>query len=226
MRNKVWNPPVSILLGAIVWAAAAGGQATAQAVHGVPIGGGANSPPVRGEPIVPAQPPQAAPTGDSAKASPPPMETKPAANSETKQKPAEEYADLGFEVLGSYEFEVSDKPVVTRAAGPDAEDKKIPDKVRTFDQKKVQIKGFMVPLEMAGDKATEFLLLKDPQMCCYGIVPRLNEWVTVKTVGKGVPVVMDQAVSIQGTLHVGVIRDSSGYISGVYKMDGEKIAGN
>jgi hypothetical protein len=217
-RQLFYTVPAAILL-----MFAETGPGRAQAVHGTPIGPATNSPPaatVRGEPIAQANAPSAGPAETNRAANPEKAKAVPDAG-----KTAEAWPDVGFDVLGSYEFEVSDHPVMTRAPGPDVEDAKIPDQVRAYDQKKVQIKGFMVPLETKGDKATEFMILKDPQMCCFGIVPRINEWVTVKTADKGVPIIMDEAVAVQGVMHVGVIRDSSGYVSGVYRMDGEKLVG-
>ena len=42
--------------------------------------------------------------------------------------------------------------------------------------------------------------------------------------GKGVKPVMDQAITMQGTLKVGAIREN-GYLVGIYQMDGEKMDG-
>jgi hypothetical protein len=59
-------------------------------------------------------------------------------------------------------------------------------------------------------------------MCCYGNVPKITEWVSVKTKSKGIKPIMDQPVSIEGTLHVGAMREN-GYLVGIYQMDGEKM---
>ena len=69
---------------------------------------------------------------------------------------------------------------------------------------------------------TELLIMRDQSMCCYGTVPRINEWVSVRMTSKGVKPVMDQAVTLQGTLKVGAIREN-GYLVGIYQMDGEKM---
>jgi hypothetical protein len=51
----------------------------------------------------------------------------------------------------------------------------------------------------------------------------ITEFVSVKVPGKGVPSIIDQPVIVQGTLHVGAVMES-GYVLGVYTMDGEKLA--
>ena len=130
---------------------------------------------------------------------------------------------VGFDKLASYNFDVpDDEPVTNKAAGPDKADEQIPSTVKAFNQKKVFIKGFMLPLKVDNGAVTEFLILKDQSMCCYGNVPKITEWVSVKTTSKGIKPIMDQPVSIEGTLHVGAMREN-GYLVGIYQMDGEKM---
>ena len=96
--------------------------------------------------------------------------------------------------------------------------------VKALDKKFVALKGFMLPLKVEGGLITELLIMRDQSMCCYGTVPKINEWVSVKMTGKGVKPIMDQAVTLYGKLHVGEIREN-GYLVGIYQMDGEKVAG-
>lgn len=137
-----------------------------------------------------------------------------------------DYPSVGFDKLASYNFDVPDDGPVTNTAGPDKADEQIPPSVKAFNRKKVSIKGFMLPLKVENGTVTEFLILKDQSMCCYGNVPKITEWVSVKTAGKGVKPIMDVPVSIEGTLHVGAMREN-GYLVGIYQMDGDKmVAGN
>ena len=96
--------------------------------------------------------------------------------------------------------------------------------MKDFGGKRVSLKGFMLPLKVEGGLVTELLIMRDQSMCCYGAVPKINEWVSVKMTGKGVKPIMDQAVTLYGKLHVGEIREN-GYLVGIYQMDGEKVAG-
>ena len=132
-----------------------------------------------------------------------------------------DFTPVGFDLLASYNFEVPDGPSTNKTETADAQ---IPDKVKAFDKKKVSMTGFMLPLKVESGTVTEFLLLKDQSMCCFGAMPKITEWVSVKTGAKGFKSVMDQPVTIHGTLRVGAMREN-GYLIGIYSMDGEKLVG-
>lgn len=129
---------------------------------------------------------------------------------------ADEFVAVGFDKLASFEFNAPE----SEAAAPAAE-KQIPDRVREFNDKKVAVTGFMLPVKMDGGLVTEFLLVKDPMMCCYGVMPKVNEWVVVKMVGKGVPPLMDVPITFEGQLQVGQIYEG-GYLTGLYLLKAEK----
>ena len=123
---------------------------------------------------------------------------------------------VGFDKLASFEFTAPE----SEAKAPDAE-KQIPDRIREFNDKQVAVTGFMLPVKMDGGLVTEFLLVKDPMMCCYGVMPKVNEWVVVKMVGKGVPPLMDVPITFEGQLKVGQIYEG-GYLTGLYLLHGER----
>ena len=135
--------------------------------------------------------------------------------------PRTDFTAIGFDLLASYNFEVPDGPSTNKTETADAQ---IPDKVKAFDKKNVSMTGFMLPLKVESGTVTEFLLLKDQSMCCYGATPKITEWVSVKTGGKGFKSIMDQTITIQGTLHVGAMREN-GYLIGIYSLDAERLAG-
>jgi len=137
---------------------------------------------------------------------------------------ADAYAPVGFDKLASYNFEVPNDGPVTNLAGPDKADEQIPAAVMAWDKRKVTIKGFMLPLKVEDGAVTEFLIMKDQSMCCYGTVPKITEWVSVKTRNKGIRAIMDVPVSICGTLRVGAMREN-GYLVGIYQMDAERMLG-
>jgi hypothetical protein len=60
-------------------------------------------------------------------------------------------------------------------------------------------------------------------MCCYGVMPRINEWVVVKMNGRGVPPLMDVPITFEGTLKVGAMYEN-GYLTGIYLLAGDKMA--
>ncbi len=201
------NPKQIINLAAL---AAAGLLATAAE----PVKGGKT--PVRGAPIQ--------------KLAPAPVETKVAPTNApialgAVQKDGE-FLVVGFDRLAAFNYDIPDEaPASTNAPAKAAPPKEqIPPAVKAFDKQRVALKGFMLPLKVEGGLITELLIMRDQSMCCYGTVPKINEWVSVKMTGKGVKPIMDQAVTLYGKLHVGEIREN-GYLVGIYQMDGEKLAG-
>lgn len=98
----------------------------------------------------------------------------------------------------------------------------IPPKILELDGKKVAVKGFLLPLKQAEGFTTEFLLLKDQSMCCFGMSPKVNEWIQVQMPGKGVPARKDELVVLCGTLHVGEFKHSQ-QLAGVYRLEGDKL---
>lgn len=178
------------------------------------------SKPLRGEPIKPLvprgepiRPLTQAPSTSPATVSP---ASTPAAGASS------DFATLGFDKLSSFRYEVPDDSSKPSAAGDP--DQQIPAAVREFNNKRVALKGFMLPLKVEAGVVTEMLLLRDQSACCFGATPKINEWVSVKMVGGGVKPIMDQAVTLYGTLKVGAIREN-GYIVGIYELNGEKMQG-
>ena len=82
----------------------------------------------------------------------------------------------------------------------------------------------MLPLKVEKGAVTEMLILRDQSACCYGATPKITEWVSVRMKEDGVAPVMDEPVTIYGTLRVGEVREN-GYLVGIYEMDGEKLVG-
>ena len=140
------------------------------------------------------------------------------------------YTGIGFDTLSGYEFDLTDDLLL---APPDkeaeAEEKtraQIPKKIQELDGTKAAVMGFMLPLKVSPESGlvTEFLIMRDQSACCYGSVPKINEWISVTMTDKGVRPMMDQPVTIYGQLKVGPTREN-GYLVGIYRLDGEKMAG-
>jgi hypothetical protein len=182
------------------------------------------APEIRGEPIAPLAAKVSAPSTDSSNTTAvavTPSNPKP----ETRNsEPA--FAPAGFDILSGYNIEISDEllgPVTNNLAEVSAKTEAlIPPKVKALDKKRVALTGFMLPLKVEGGLVTEMLIMKDQSMCCYGTVPKIHEWVSIKMTEKGVKPLMDQAVTLYGKLHVGEMREN-GYLTGIYRMDGEKM---
>jgi hypothetical protein len=136
----------------------------------------------------------------------------------------EGYELVGFDQLASFTF----NPPGYDAAAPEAkpapkQDDQIPERIRHYNEKKVAVTGFMLPVKMDGGLVKEFLLVKDPMLCCYGVMPKLNEWVVVKMTGAGVKPLMDVPITFEGRLKVGEMFEN-GYLTGIYLLEGERMA--
>jgi hypothetical protein len=128
---------------------------------------------------------------------------------------------VGFERLAGFEYEVSEDG----GRGSDAGfTHQIPRAIRELDGREVGVRGFMLPMKVDGGLVREFLLMRDQSMCCFGVVPKINEWVSVTMAGRGVRAMMDQPVTVYGTLRVGEVYEQ-GVLAGLYQMDGTELAG-
>jgi len=135
------------------------------------------------------------------------------------------YKVVGFAEISDFKFEVPDEPASDPKAKAILEKNEIPETVRALDKKKIAIKGYMLPLRVEEGLITEFLVLRDQSACCFGAVPRINEWISVRMPkGKGVKPVMDVPIYFFGKLKVGAVLEND-YLVGIYEMDGHKIGG-
>lgn len=129
---------------------------------------------------------------------------------------------LGFDKLAGFNYVVPEYTGTTPPPAPDTN--QIPATVRALDGKTVAVKGFMLPLKVKDGKVQELLLMRDQSMCCFGAVPKINEFLTVKMTGEGTRAVMDQAVTLVGKLKVGEFSEN-GYLLGIYQLDADRAEG-
>jgi hypothetical protein len=134
-----------------------------------------------------------------------------------------QFVSVSFERLASFEYRMPEDMVEPVA---DEEGKvyenQIPDKILDLNMKEISLKGFMLPLKVEKGLVTEMLIMRDQSMCCYGTVPKINEWVSVRMQEKGVKPIMDEPVTVFGTLKVGEVLEN-GYLVGIYEMDGQSM---
>ena len=133
------------------------------------------------------------------------------------------YKTVTFDKLASFAYEVPLDPVTNKVelAKLNAQ---IPDGIKEFNEKPMAIRGFMLPLKVENGKVTELLIMRDQSMCCFGTVPKINEWISIKMEGDGVEPIMDQAVTLMGQLKVGEVMEND-YLVGIYEMLGDKMIG-
>ena len=137
----------------------------------------------------------------------------------------EPYQSLTFNMLTSYPFR---EPNWAKMEDPAyilslKLDEQISPQIQAMNGKKVEIQGFMLPLDMSDGNLRTFMLLKDQMACCYGNMPRLNEWVYVRVPEKKrVSIHQDVLVTLVGTLRVGAKFERE-VLTGIYHLELDQI---
>ena len=133
------------------------------------------------------------------------------------------YEGVTFDKLASFAYEVPLDPVTNKVelAKLNAQ---IPESIKSLDKKPVAIRGFMLPLKVENGLVTELLIMRDQSMCCFGTVPKINEWINIRMAGDGVQPIMDQAITLMGQLKVGEVLEND-YLVGIYEMEGDRMIG-
>ena len=80
----------------------------------------------------------------------------------------------------------------------------IPESIKALDNQQISVTGFVLPIETDGERIDSFLLLRDLQMCCYGTLPELNEWIYVEVPNhlEAKNLISDTPIKVRGTLQV------------------------
>jgi hypothetical protein len=131
------------------------------------------------------------------------------------------YLQLGFDRLAGYDFVLKDQPTDRKAPRWTGAEQ-IPDVVKSWDGKKAEIKGFMLPTRLEKGLVTEFILMRDLASCCFGASPSMNHFIVVKP-AKGVPAAGEKVIKISGTFKVSTTFDSFGFMIGIYQFAAEKV---
>jgi len=137
------------------------------------------------------------------------------------------YEKVSFSQLSGFPFDVTVAMAdgsTNLATASQSTLSRIPDPVRALDGRLVAIRGFLIPLRMDEGLTVEFLLMRDQNLCCFGTVPKVNEWILVRAEGRGVKPVMDQPITVLGRLQVGELREN-GFLTGIYRMEADQIDG-
>lgn len=127
---------------------------------------------------------------------------------------------LGFDVLGDYNY-VTQPPDIPKDKLP----QQIPDSVMDFDGKRVQVRGFMLPIKVSEDGHVEqFFLFRDLASCCFGGYPKMNEWVYIK-IPKTMKVnmVAYAPIAVTGTISIGE-KIEFGRVTSIYRLEADAFA--
>jgi hypothetical protein len=134
------------------------------------------------------------------------------------------YLKIGFERLASFTFNPPPFDPAKPNEQPASAADQIPQSIKDLSGKNAVVTGFMLPVKNNGKgQITEFLLMRDAMMCCYGVVPNINEWVIVRMTNGGVQALQDIPLAVFGKLHVKE-QYENGYLSGIYVLEAEKVS--
>lgn len=112
---------------------------------------------------------------------------------------------VDFKFLGGFEYEADDK---------------IPEPVMKLNGQKIKLAGFMLPVDFDQGKVNSFLLMNSRMACCFGVMPRINEFVFVKMpAGKTAEFMSDVPISVSGVLAIG----EANLVDSLYMMVADKI---
>lgn len=150
----------------------------------------------------------------------------------TKSAPITVYQQLEnhplvtWETLAHFPY---DTPDIEEEVDPKLRSKRkkipIPDFVQQLNGIPIATYGFMIPLETdeKGEKATSFILARSQATCCYGIIPKMNEWMFVEMAkGKKTEIMMDDPVTVFGTIEIGEKKEKDKGWS-LYRMVSDKV---
>lgn len=128
---------------------------------------------------------------------------------------------ITFVELGGFEFTLTKQLLEGKCAADSAAPVIIPETVRALHGHAVTLEGFMVPLLVEGGLTREWLLVRDRALCCYGKMPRMNEWVHVRS-ARPVKPVLDGIVRCGGRFSVGEAREG-GLLTGIYQLEVDEV---
>ncbi len=99
----------------------------------------------------------------------------------------------------------------------------LPPEILAWNDKRVELHGFMNPTRFTKDGVAEFMLTAFPGACCFGSIPRLNEWVVVRMPeGKSTDYAYTAPIVVLGRLEVGEeIVDE--VVQSLYRMEAQRV---
>lgn len=137
--------------------------------------------------------------------------------------PVEGAEVVTFSTLGGFRYVNAawDEESETPAERPPAD--QIPASVRQLNGRTVVIRGFMVPTIFENDGVLSFILVKDQMLCCFGVMPKMNEWIDVRMAeGHRADFFSDRPVTVMGRLEVGEEYEEHVVLS-VYRLEATSV---
>ncbi|HVY54858.1 MAG TPA: DUF3299 domain-containing protein [Thermodesulfobacteriota bacterium] len=112
---------------------------------------------------------------------------------------------VDFDLLGGFDYERNER---------------IPEVVKELNGKIVKITGFMLPIDFDSGTVKSFMLLNNQMGCCFGVMPRVNEFVYVEMPeGKSTKYMTDVPLAVTGRLEV----VKGNLVGGIYSMTADRV---
>lgn len=136
-----------------------------------------------------------------------------------------DYQRVSFSQMGSWEYRPLKFPAEGDLPAGMLGLDRFPEPIRALDGKKIAIEGFMIPVEVERDKVKSFVFVSSPLVCCFGQVPKLNEWFLVKMAGEGrAYIMMDLPITVRGRLSMGEEIKNRSVVS-LYRIEADEVLG-
>jgi len=101
-----------------------------------------------------------------------------------------------------------------------SKDKKIPEPVMVLNGEVVKVSGFMLPVDFDSGEVNSFLLMNSRMACCFGVMPRENEFIYVEMPkGMTTKFMTDMPINVFGRLVIG----EENLVGSLYTMDALSI---
>ncbi len=138
----------------------------------------------------------------------------------TEIDPDEEVLQLNFDDMADFEYT---PPTLDEIDEGTLRPNQIPDSVLAFNNKVVEIEGYMIPIEVEQGKVQSFILSRTLSGCCFGDMPNIQEWVDVKMQeDRDADYIPYAPVLVIGRISVGEVVDEYG-ITSLYRMIAESV---
>ena len=139
------------------------------------------------------------------------------------------YRELTFEHFSDFQYQPPGGARIDNISPPLPLDQdrpfedRIPENLRSLDGAKVAVLGFSMPLAGSITAMTQFVLVRNMMICCYGVAPEMNEWIFVEARSEqkiryhqNIPVVL------RGVLHVNEVVEK-GFVISLFEMEAHDL---
>lgn len=139
-----------------------------------------------------------------------------------------EHTTVTFERLSKYSIpvqrQVMNDALRRRQHKPPRLEFEIPADVTALSGRKIEIAGYMLPMEdPEKNRVHKFVLVRNPVTCCFGCSNQLNEFMVATMPGKlKTRLYLDQPVMVRGIFRPGALYED-GYLVTIYQLEAETV---